>query len=70
MDSVQSVGWVDEVGTRKHIEALIMMAKGNGKSPLIAALCLWFAFFDGVPNAEVYCGATQSLTSQNPPGIA
>jgi phage terminase large subunit-like protein len=52
------VAWVDESGVRKYIEAIIMIAKGNGKSPLIAALCLWFAFFDGVRNAEVYCGAT------------
>jgi len=52
------VGWVDEAGLRKYIEAVIMIAKGNGKSPLIAALALWFAFFDGVKNAEVYCGAT------------
>lgn len=52
------IAWIDEAGTRKHIEALIMMAKGNGKSPLIGCLALWFAFFDGVRNAEVYCGAT------------
>jgi phage terminase large subunit-like protein len=52
------MGWMDESGTRKYIEAIVMIAKGNGKSPLVAALCLWFAFFDGVNNAEVYCGAT------------
>lgn len=50
--------WIDEAGTRKYIEALILIAKGNGKSPLIACLALWFAFFDGAKNAEVYCGAT------------
>lgn len=50
--------WIDEVGTRKYIEALILIAKGNGKSPLIGCLALWFAFFDGARNAEVYCGAT------------
>ena len=52
------VGWMDADGTRKYIEAVIMMAKGNGKSPLIGALGLWFAFFDGRRRAEVFCGAT------------
>lgn len=51
------MGWVDDSGTRKHIEALILIPKGNGKSPLAAALGLWFAFFESVPKAEVYCGA-------------
>lgn len=51
------VGWVDESGTRKYIEALILIPKGNGKSPLAAALGLWFAFLDRVQKAEVYCGA-------------
>jgi phage terminase large subunit-like protein len=51
------LGWVDEAGLRKYIEALILVPKGNGKSPLAAALGLWFAFFDGRKSAEVYCGA-------------
>ena len=51
------LGWVNVEGLRKHIEALILVPKGNGKSPLASAWCLWFAFFDGKPQAEVYCGA-------------
>jgi phage terminase large subunit-like protein len=51
------MGWVDDAGTRKHIEALILIPKGNGKSPLAAALGLWFAFLDGRTKAEVFCGA-------------
>lgn len=51
------MGWVDSEGIRKHIEALILIPKGNGKSPLAAALALWFAFLDGVSKAEVFCGA-------------
>lgn len=51
------MGWMDEAGVRKYIEALILIPKGNGKSPLAAALGLWFAFFDGKAKAEVYCGA-------------
>jgi phage terminase large subunit-like protein len=52
------MGWVDAEGLRKHVEALILIPKGNGKSPLAAALGLWFAFFDGKRKSEVYCGAT------------
>lgn len=51
------IGWVDDSGIRKHIEALIMIPKGNGKSPLAAALGLWFAFMDGRRGSEVFCGA-------------
>ena len=51
------VGWVDDSGLRKYIEALILIPKGNGKSPLAAALGLWFAFMDGRRGAEVFCGA-------------
>lgn len=58
------LGWIDEVGTRKFIEALIMIPKGNGKSPLAAALGLWFAFFDGRPKAEIYCGALSMAQAQ------
>ena len=51
------VGWVDESGLRRFIDALILIPKGNGKSPLAAALGLWFAFMDGRRGAEVFCGA-------------
>lgn len=51
------MGWVDNDGLRKHIEALILIPKGNGKSPLAAALGLWFAFLDGRKGAEVFTGA-------------
>ena len=60
------IGWVDEDGLRKYIEALVLVPKGNGKSPLAAALGLWFAFFDAAPGvqAEVYCGATTLTQAQ------
>lgn len=51
------MGWVDDQGLRKYIEALILVPKGNGKSPIAAALGLWFAFFDGRRSAEVFTGA-------------
>jgi phage terminase large subunit-like protein len=63
------MGWMDEAGTRKYIEALILVAKGNGKSPWASALSLWFAFFDGKEKAECYTGATslaQALEVFNP----
>lgn len=51
------MGFVDETGTRKYIEALIMVPKGNGKSPWASAMGLWYAFLDGAKQSEVYCGA-------------
>jgi phage terminase large subunit-like protein len=51
-------GWVDEDGIRKYREALILVPRGNGKSPLAAIVALWMAFFDGEKGAEVYTGAT------------
>ncbi len=51
-------GWVDRhTRLRKYTEAFILVPRGNGKSPLIARLGLWLAFFDGEGGAEVYCGA-------------
>lgn len=53
-------GWVDrETGVRKHREALVMLPRGNGKSPIAAVIGLYTAFFDGEPGAETYCGANR-----------
>lgn len=53
-------GWVDRnTGVRKYREALIMLPRGNGKSPLAAIIGLYMAFFAGEPGAEVYCGANK-----------
>jgi phage terminase large subunit-like protein len=53
-------GLVDRrTGVRKYREALIMLPRGQGKSPLAAIIALWMAFFDGEPGAEVYCGANK-----------
>ncbi|MDE1161919.1 MAG: terminase large subunit [Acidobacteriaceae bacterium] len=51
------MGWVDNEGLRKYIEAYIVVAKGNGKSPWAAAMSLLFTFGLNVPKAEAYCGA-------------
>jgi phage terminase large subunit-like protein len=51
-------GWVDEGGIRKYREALLMIPRGQGKSPLAAIIAVWMAFFDGEKGAEVYTAAT------------
>ena len=50
-------GWIDSTGLRKYREALVMLPRGNGKSPLAAIIGLYMAFFAGEKGAEVYCGA-------------
>lgn len=53
-------GWVERTTSiRKYREALVMLPRGNGKSPLAAVIALWMAFFDGEKGAEVYCGANK-----------
>lgn len=53
-------GWVDRAtGIRKYREALVMLPRGNGKSPLAAIVGLFMAFFAGEPGAEVYTGANK-----------
>lgn len=51
-------GWVDEDGIRKYREALLLIPRGQGKSPLAAIIAVWMAFFDGEKGAEVYTAAT------------
>jgi phage terminase large subunit-like protein len=51
-------GWTDRAsGLRRFREAVLMVSRKNGKSPLAAAIALYMAFFDGEKGAEVYCGA-------------
>lgn len=52
-------GWVDRnTGLRRFLEAVLMVSRKNGKSPLAAAIAIYLAFFDGEKGAEVYCGAS------------
>lgn len=52
-------GWVDcNTGLRRFLEAILMVSRKNGKSPLAAAIAIYLAFFDGEKGAEVYCGAS------------
>jgi phage terminase large subunit-like protein len=55
----RAFGWRRQDGAgRRFRRAYIEMGKGNGKSALAAALCLYCAFADGEPNSEVYATAT------------
>lgn len=55
-------GWTDELlslrpdGSRKYQQALLGIARGNGKSSLLSALCLYALIVEGMkePGAEVY----------------
>lgn len=50
-------GWLDEQGRRKHRFTYVELPKGQGKSALLSAICLYVACFDGATNAEIYCVA-------------
>jgi phage terminase large subunit-like protein len=51
-------GWVDKkTQWRRFLEAVLMVSRKNGKSPLAAAIAIYLAFFDKEKGAEVYCSA-------------
>lgn len=50
-------GWKDEQGRRKHRYVYVELPKGNGKSALLSAICLYVACYDNATNAEIYCVA-------------
>lgn len=52
-------GWKRLDGTRRFREIYIEIARKNGKSTLLAAICLYMLFFDREPGAEVYAAATK-----------
>ena len=52
-------GWIDRLTRyRRFREALIVIPRGNGKSPMAAWVSVVMAFFDNEPGAEVYNAAT------------
>lgn len=55
------LGWTrvggESAGTRRFRTAYVETAKGSGKSPLAAALALYYLTSDGEPEAEVYVSA-------------
>jgi phage terminase large subunit-like protein len=50
-------GWKGPDGYRRFRKAYIEIAKGNGKSPMAAAIGLYAIVADGEPGAEVYSAA-------------
>lgn len=53
------MAWRDEEGLRRFRRGYVEVPRKNGKTMLLAGLCLCLAFFDGEPGAEVYCIATK-----------
>lgn len=53
-------GWVEaKTGYRRFQTAYIEIAKGNGKSPLLAGIGLYCLMADGEPRAEIYAAAAK-----------
>ena len=53
-------GFVHKIDrTRKYREALLIVARKNGKSTLSSAICLYLQVADGEPGAEIYAVATK-----------
>lgn len=57
-DVDEEIGEIMAAGTRRFIEALVMIARKNGKSFWFGALGLGHLTIDLEPGAEVFCGAT------------
>lgn len=57
-------GWKRADGTRRFRVAFVEMGKGNGKSPLAAAIGLYGLVADGEPRAEIYAAATKRDQAQ------
>lgn len=50
-------------GLRRFRYSMMLVAKKNGKSTLMAGIGLYMAMADGEPNANVYCAATTKYQS-------
>lgn len=53
-------GWLKDDGTRRFREVYWSVGRGNGKSPIAAAIGNYMLLADNEPRAEVYCAATES----------
>ena len=52
-------GWKRADGSRRFRRAYLEIAKGNGKSPLMAGIGMWCLLADGEDRAEVYAAASK-----------
>tara|TARA_R110000803_G_scaffold43701_1_gene93001 strand:+ start:919 stop:2610 length:1692 start_codon:yes stop_codon:yes gene_type:complete len=50
-------GWMRADGTRRFRRCLLYVPRKNGKTPFVAALCIYMLACDGEPGAEVYSAA-------------
>jgi len=51
------VGWKRPDGTRRYREALILVPRKNGKTPLVAGIVNLIAYTDGEAGAQIYSSA-------------
>lgn len=57
-------GLIDDKGNRKYRESLLLVGRKNGKSTMLAALCLYAMIADTEAGAEVYCMATKRAQAE------
>ena len=57
-------GFVDAKGNRKFRESLLLVGRKNGKSTMLAALCLYAMLADFENGAEIYCMATKKAQAE------
>lgn len=50
-------GWKQPDGARRYREAFILVGRGNGKTPLAAAILCYLLFADGERGAQIYSAA-------------
>lgn len=52
-------GFVNKKGIRQYREAILIVARKNGKSTLAAAIAIYMLLADGEPTPEIYSAATK-----------
>lgn len=52
-------GWKRPSGLRRYVEALLYVARKNGKTPLLAGIVDYVLFCDGEPGAQLYSAAAE-----------
>lgn len=52
-------GWKRPDGMRRYRKAMIMVGRGNGKTPLAAGICLYCLTCDNEPGAQIYGAAAE-----------
>lgn len=50
-------GWMRSDGTRRYRESMLFVPRKNGKTPLVAGICLFVLVCDGETGAQIYSAA-------------